>query len=127
MGPIRQAWPQVRIMVRGDAGFCRDELLRWCEEQGVEYGVGWAQNARRRREIAAASTPAAAPYQPSGKAARGFPEFVDPTQDRWSRARRVIAKAEPLENGAHPRFVVTALSPQETIFPAPPRWGAQSL
>ena len=56
-----------------------------------------------------------------------FTEFVYQTKDSWSRARRVIAKAEHLEKGANPRFVVTSLSPQETIFPAPPRWGAQSL
>src|SRR5438876_9208978 len=60
-------------------------------------------------------------------AERVITEFVYQTKDSWSRSRRVIAKAEHLEKGANPRFVVTSLSPQETIFPAPPRWGAQSL
>src|SRR5271157_2538748 len=124
---IRQAWPQVRIILRGDSGFCREELLSWCEAQGVDYVVGLAQNPRLQRAIAAESAQAATQYQQSGKAARVFTEFVYQTQDSWSRARRVIAKAEHLEKGANPRFVVTSLSPQETIFSTPPRWGAQSL
>jgi len=124
---IRQAWPQVRIILRADSGFCREELLSWCEEHGVDYVVGLAQNPRLLREIAAASAQAATQYQQSGKAARVFTEFVYQTKDSWSRARRVIAKAEHLEKGANPRFVVTSLSPQETVFPAPSRWTPQSL
>jgi hypothetical protein len=124
---IREAWPQVRIILRGDSGFCRDELLSWCEEHGVDYVVGLAQNARLLREIAEAGAQAASQYQQSGKAARVFTEFVYQTKKSWSRARRVIAKAEQLEKGSNPRFVVTSLSPEEMIFPDPPRWGAQSL
>ena len=117
----------MRIILRGDSGFCRDELLSWCEQHGVDYVVGLAKNARLLREIVAAGAQAAAQFQQTGKAARVFTEFVYRTKDSWSRARRVIAKAEHLEKGANPRFVVTSLSPQETIFPAPSRWGAQSL
>src|ERR1017187_10019161 len=73
---IRQAWPQVRIILRGDSGFCRDELLSWCEEHGVDYVVGLAQNARLLREIATASAQAASPFEQSGTAARVFSEFV---------------------------------------------------
>jgi hypothetical protein len=124
---IRQAWPQVRIILRGDSGFCRDELLSWCEAHGVDYVVGLAQNQRLLRAIAAASAQAANQYQESGKAARVFTEFVYQTEDSWSRARRVIAKAEHLEKGANPRFVVSSLSLQETILPDPSRWEAQSL
>jgi hypothetical protein len=113
--------------VRGDSGFCRDELLSWCEEHGVDYVVGLAQNARLLREIATASAQAASQFEQTGKAARVFTEFIYQTKKSWSRARRVIAKAEHLEKGANPRFVVTSLCPEETIFPAPPRWGAQSL
>jgi hypothetical protein len=69
---IRQAWPQVRIILRGDSGFCRDELLSWCEENGVDYVVGLAQNARLLREIVAAGAQGAAQFQQSGKAARVF-------------------------------------------------------
>jgi hypothetical protein len=124
---IREAWPEVRIILRGDSGFCRDELLSWCEEDGVDYVVGLAQNARLLREIAEAGAQAASQYQQNGKAARVFTEFVYQTKKSWSRARRVIAKAEQLEKGSNPRFVVTSLSPEEMIFPDPPRWGAQSL
>jgi hypothetical protein len=124
---IRQAWPQVRIILRGDSGFCRDELLTWCEAHGVDYVVGLAQNARLLREIVAASAQAESQFQQTGKAARVFTEFVYQTRNSWSRARRVIAKAEHLEKGANPRYVVTSLSAQETTFPAPSRWGAKSL
>jgi hypothetical protein len=124
VGQIRQAWPQVRIIVRGDSGFCRDELLSWCEEHGVDYVVGMAQNARLLREIAVAGVQAATQFQRTGKAARVFIEFVYRTKNSWSRTRRVIAKAEHLEKGPNPRFVVTSLSALETSFPAPPRWGA---
>src|ERR1035438_1018061 len=127
VGQIRQAWPQVRIILRGDSDFCRDELLSWCEAHGVDYVVGLAQNPRLLRAIVAESAQAATHYQQSGKAARVFTEFDYQTRNSWSRARRVIAKAEHLEKGANPRFVVTSLSLQETVFPAPSRWGAQSL
>jgi hypothetical protein len=126
---IRQAWPQVRIILPGDSGFCRDELLSWCEAQGVDYGVGLAKNARLLREIVAASAQAESQFQQSGKAARVFTEFVYQTRNSWSRARRGIAKAEHLEKGANPRFVVTSLSSQETTFPPSlwSRWGANGL
>ena len=105
VGQIRQAWPQVRIILRGDSGFCREELLSWCEAHGVDYVVGLAQNPRLQRAIAAESAQAASQYQQSGKAARVFTEFGYQTRDSWSRARRVIAKAEHLEKGANPRRV----------------------
>jgi len=124
---IRQAWPEVRIILRGDSGFCRDELLAWCETHGVDYVVGLAKNARLLRQIEAESAQAAEQYQQTGKAARVFTEFVYRTQDSWSRARRVIAKAEHLDKGANPRFVVTSLSSQEAVFPASSRWVAQAL
>src|SRR5258708_29300984 len=111
---MRQAWPRVRIILRGDSGFCRDELLSWCEENGVDYVVGLAQNARLLREIVAAGAQAAAQFQQRGKAARVFTEFDYQTRNSWSRARRRIAKAEPLEETANPRFLVTPLSSQST-------------
>jgi len=124
---IRQSWPQVRIIVRGDSGFCREELLSWCEQQAVDYVVGLAQNAVLLREIVTASGQAEQQYQQTGKAARVFTEFRYQTQKSWSRGRRVIAKAEHLDKGANPRFVVTSLNGQEMIFPEPSRWTAQRL
>ncbi len=106
---MRQAWPEVRIIVRGDSGFCREALMAWCEANQVDYVLGLAKNARLRAEIAGELAQAAAQYQQTGQAARIFREFIYQTRDSWSRARRVVAKAEHLEKGANPRFVVTTL------------------
>jgi len=107
---IRQAWPEVKITIRGDSGFCREELMRWCEGHQVDYVLGLAKNERLKAEIAGEVEQAAAEYAERGQAARIFKEFSYQTRKSWSRARRVIAKAEHLEKGANPRFVVTSLS-----------------
>ncbi len=106
---IRQAWPGVKITLRGDSGFCREELMAWCEQEGVDYVLGLAKNERLKAEIASEQEQAAAEYKQTGQAARVFKEFSYQTRKSWSRARRVIAKAEHLEKGANPRFVVTSL------------------
>jgi hypothetical protein len=124
---IRQQWPQVRIIVRGDSGFCREELLSWCEQHRVDYVVGLAQNARLLRQIASERAQAEGEYKQTGKAARVFTEFRYRTRKSWSRDRRVIAKAEHLDKGANPRFVVTSLNGTEMTFPTASRWSAQSL
>jgi len=115
---IRAAWPEVRITVRGDSGFCREELMAWCETQGVDYVLGLAKNSRLTAEIAAELAQAAEQYQRTGQAARIFKEFSYQTHESWSRARRVVAKAEHLEKGANPRFVVTSLLNPEWAAPA---------
>jgi len=107
---IRQAWPHVKITLRGDSGFCREELMTWCEQEGVDYVLGLAKNARLKAEIASEQIQAAAEYVQTGRAARVFKELVYQTRESWWRARRVVAKAEHLENGANPRFVVTSLT-----------------
>jgi hypothetical protein len=109
---IREAWPGVKITVRGDSGFCREELMKWCEDQGIDYVLGLAKNDRLKAEMVREQEEAAAEYQQTGKAARRFKEFSYRTRDSWSRARRVVAKAEHLEKGANPRFVVTSFGPQ---------------
>jgi hypothetical protein len=76
----------------------------------VEYVLGVAKNARLKAAIGAESAQAAAEFARTGKAARVFKEFEYQTLDSWSRGRRVVAKAEHLEKGANPRFVVTSLS-----------------
>jgi hypothetical protein len=116
---LRQAWPEVRVIVRGDSGFCREELMVWCEANQVDYVLGLAKNDRLRGEIVAELAQAAEQYQQTGQAARIFKEFRYQTRESWSRARRVVAKAKHLERGANPRFVVTSLPSQE--------WGAQAL
>jgi Transposase DDE domain group 1 len=106
---IRRGWPGVRITIRGDSGFCREELMAWCEQQGVDYVLGLAKNERLKAEIAAELEQAARQQAETGQAARVFKGFFYQTRESWSRARRVVAKAEYLEKGANPRFVVTSL------------------
>ena len=107
---IRQAWPEVAITLRADSGFCRDELMSWCEQHGVHYVFGFARNERLRRIIAPQREQAARQYAQTGQPARVFTEFLyQTTSGSWSRARRVVAKAEQLEGKQNPRYVVTNL------------------
>jgi hypothetical protein len=111
---IRQAWPEVEILLRADSGFCRDELMTWCEEHGVGYVFGFARNDRLRRLIDPPMEEAARLQKESGKPARVFTEFdYQTTTGSWSRARRVVAKAEQLEGKENPRYVVTNLDAQQ--------------
>jgi hypothetical protein len=117
---IRQAWPQVRIILRADSGFCREELMRWCEKNGVHYVFGFARNDRLRRIIATEMAEAARQQQRTGKPARVFAEFsYQTTTGSWSRPRRTVAKAEQIADKENPRYVVTNLSPEQ--------WPAQGL
>jgi hypothetical protein len=116
---IGEAWPEVQIIVGGDSGFCREELMAWGEAHQVDYGLGLAKNDRLKAEITSERHQAAAAYQRTGQAARVFKEFAYQPRESWSRARRVIGKAEPLGKGSHPRFVVTSL-PSEV-------WAARGL
>jgi len=110
VGQIRAKWPQVRIVIRGDSGFCREHIMRWCEAQGVDYVLGLAKNERLIEELADELEQARQQFELSGQAARVFKDFTYQTRDSWSRARRVIGKAEHLAKGANPRFVVTSVS-----------------
>jgi DDE family transposase len=107
---IRQRWPKVRIILRADSGFCREELMAWCEPNGVDYVFGLARNQRLQRKIAGAMRKAKQEHQRTGQAARVFAEFSYRTRTSWSRTRRVVAKAEYLEKGENPRFLVTSLA-----------------
>src|SRR6202163_3797911 len=109
---IRSAWPHVRILVRGDSGFCREELMTWCEAEGLDYVLGLAKNDRLKAKIQKQLQKAERKYRQTGRAARLFKDFYYQTRESWSRARRVVAKAEHLEKGENPRFVVTSLSRQ---------------
>jgi hypothetical protein len=107
---IRQHWPDVRIIIRGDSGFCREELMAWCEHNNVDYVLGLAKNARLKRKVARAMELARQKYLKTEKAARVFIDFPYKTLKSWSRKRRVIGKAEYLHKGENPRFIVTSLS-----------------
>ena len=109
VGQIREAWPEVKITIRGDSGFCREPIMAWCEANGVDYVLGLAQNPRLVAMIAAASEQARQEFEATKEAARVFAELRYRTLETWSRERRVVAKAEHLAKGANPRFVVTSL------------------
>ena len=110
VGQIRQHWPRVEILLRADSGFARDELMAWCEANGVDYVFGLARNQRLVGAIAEDLTAAEAESLAKSGPARRFADFLWRTLDSWSRARRVVAKAEHLPQGANPRFVVTSLA-----------------
>jgi hypothetical protein len=110
---IRERWPQVRIVLRADSGFCREELMSWCEQNAVEYVFGLAKNARLVRAIGAELHAAAVESRDTGNAARRFKELLYSTRRSWSRARRVVGKAEQTGDKANPRFIVTSLSSQQ--------------
>ena len=114
VGQIRARWPGVRIVLRADSGFARDGLMSWCEANGVDYVFGLARNARLVREIAAELADAAAESAASGRPARRFKDFMWSTQKSWSRARRVVAKAEWTHGEANPRFVVSSLDAERS-------------
>ena len=116
---IRAAWPKVRILVRADPGFCREELMAWCEAESVDYVLGLAKNERLKAQIKKELTKAERQYQETRRAARIFKEFYYKTRKSWSVQRRVVAKAEHLEKGENPRFVVTSLPAEE--------WSASAL
>jgi len=111
VGEIRERWPKTRIIIRGDSGFCREAIMRWCEEHRVGYLLGLARNARLVRAIGAPLHEAYEEHHRSGRAARRFRDFSYRTRKSWSRSRRVVGKAEYLAKGANPRFVVTNLPP----------------
>ena len=110
---IRARWPDVRLIVRGDSGFCREALMSWCEGEGVDYVLGLAKNARLKGLIVDELQQAQAAYEASGEAARVFKECRYQTRSSWSCTRRVVGKAEYVSKGANPRFVVTSLSKEE--------------
>jgi hypothetical protein len=107
---LREVWPHVKIVVRGDSGFCREPLMQWCEENDVDYVLGLAKNRRLEAELQGELVQAKQQYEAAGYAARVFKDFSYRTLKSWSRARRVVGKAEHLDKGANPRFVVTSLA-----------------
>jgi Transposase DDE domain group 1 len=117
---IRAAWPGVKIILRGDSGFCREELMAWCEANRVEYVFGMARNRLLEKMVAEALEQARRQAEASQQAARVFVEFEHETvSGTWSRRRRVVAKAEHIDGKSNPRFVVTSLGAEH--------WAAQPL
>jgi hypothetical protein len=110
---IRKDWPSVEIVIRADSGFCRDNIMSWCEANDVKFVLGLAKNKRLKRAIGKEIHEAKQEFEATGEAARVFKDFSYQTKKSWSRERRVIGKAEYLAKGENPRFVVTNLSMDE--------------
>ena len=117
---LRRHWPETRMILRGDSGFCRNELLHWCETNHVDYVVGLARNPRLQSSIGDALTQARRQWEQTQQPARVFVEFEHQTKSgSWSQPRRVIAKAEHIDGKQNPRFIVTSLPEKD--------WPAQLL
>lgn len=124
---LREAWPETQIILRGDSGFCRNELMSWCEtcetSGRVDFVFGQARNQRLRRIIGAQMNQATQQWKETGQPARVFTEFSYRTKKTkkggWDRERRVVAKAEHIDGKENPRFVVTSLSAEQ--------WAGQAL
>jgi len=112
---IRARWPKVEIVLRADSGFAREALMSWCERQrNVFYVFGMAKNSRLVAQIEADLATAKAEAVRTGEPARIFKEISYRTRTSWSRSRRVVAKAEHLEKGSNPRFIVTSIGADHT-------------
>jgi len=110
VGQIRERWPEVSILVRGDSGFAREAIFAWCESHDVAYVVGLARNPRLERLLEPAMDEAHARCEDSGEPERLYEELRYRTRTSWSRSRRVVGKAEITHRGPNPRFIVTSLS-----------------
>lgn len=110
VGQIREAWPKTHVIIRADSGFCREAIMSWCETHSVDFVLGIAKNARLTGMIERAQEDAAVMHALTNKPARVFRELRYRTLDSWSCTRRVVAKAEHMDKGSNPRFIVTSLS-----------------
>ena len=104
---LRAAWPDVEIIIRGDSDYSTEELMAWCEQNGVDYVFGLKRNPRLEREIEKQLERVRKRFQKTGSPQREYKDFWHSTLDSWSRRRRVIGKAEHLAKGRNPRFIVT--------------------
>jgi hypothetical protein len=114
VGQIRAVWPEVRIIIRGDSGFCRDEIMRYCEEHPkLDYVLGLAKNSRLKKALATEMAQAQVLHQATQQPARVFKHFQYRTKRSWSCERRVVGKAEYLAKGENPRFIVTSIKSEQ--------------
>jgi hypothetical protein len=107
---IRKKWPDVIIIVRGDSGFCRDDLMTWCEARDVDYILGMGKNSRLNALVEKEMKKAKRRYAETGQASRVYRDFSYRTLKSWTRKRRVVGKAEYIPGKENQRFVVTSLS-----------------
>ena len=119
---VRSGSTSIRLTTRctvtrkGDSGFCRDSLMKWCEDHDVGFVLGLARNQRLVRALGAAMHGAHSVHRRTGKAVRRFRDFTYRTRKSWSRGCWVVGKAEYLSKGENPRFVVTNLGQVHLLF-----------
>jgi hypothetical protein len=106
---IRKQWPEVKLVIRADSAFSRDDIMSWCEEKGVDFVLGLARNPRLERSIESEMEQARAESTRTSLPFRSYKDFEYQTLDSWSRTRRVVGKAEYLIDKPNARFVVTSL------------------
>lgn len=109
---LRQVWPQVGIIFRGDSGFSRWRMMRWCDRNNVGYIIGQAKNSRLNGLSAALHKQAETAYTKSREKQRLFASITY-AASTWDKKRRVIVKAEHSRRGSNPRYVVTNLAGDE--------------
>ena len=113
---LRQTWPALRIIVRGDSGFCRQRLIRWCERHGVGYVIGMARNARLHCHVAHWEQAMEQTFHETGTKQRWIRQFSYAAKS-WDRQRRLITRLEFGAQGTNPRFIVTNLDrPAEELY-----------
>ena len=110
---LRQAWPGVRIIVRGDSGFCRQRLIRWCERNNTGYVIGVARNPRLQAKVAVWESELEARYLETHEKQRALYAF-EYAADSWDRPRRIVTRLEFGSQGNNPRFIVTNLDAPAT-------------
>ena len=111
---LREEWPWLKVLLRADSAYAREELMAWCKDNDVDYVIGLARNSRLAERVQWLLDDAAAEAERKGRPARRYTEFSYATRTSWSCERRVVAKAEHLADKANPRFVVTSL-PADTF------------
>jgi len=106
---IRAEWPEVKITVRGDSGFCRDEIMSWCEGNEIDYVFGFAKNERLKAIIASELQQAQSLYEETKKPARVFKDFRYETRESWTREPACRRESRTFGQGIESRFIVTSI------------------
>ena len=100
MKRIRRKWPEAEIILRADSGFARERIMKWCEENGVDYVFGLSKNSRLEERVEDLMAEVEKRAEEIGEPVRRFKGSSYSTLDSWSKKRRVVAKAEHLTDKA---------------------------
>jgi hypothetical protein len=111
---FREKWPGVKIIIRGDSGYCKWRMMQWCDSHDVAYIIGLAKNSRINAMAAPLMEKAERLFNETDEKQRLFTS-VQYAAATWDKERRIIVKAEHSSMGSNPRYVVTNLQgdPQE--------------